>query len=211
MPLSQIADFTPPAAPRGVSKPSSQNQRVVRRTMHHPAAGESRSRRTLSAVTEATPGRHVGAAAPVDRGGRGGKRGDITPTAQGQGEEVTPAGVPTRASPPRAAKDRANRLLQQRAPIPVAEVVLEHDSSIGAASAAAAGTTHSPSFSVRSDESSDSSYYSDAASRAGGRVTAARDDLVDVLFSPEDVNGDYELLRWHCWSRRGLWSETWTL
>jgi len=245
MPLSQIADFTPPAASRRVSKPSLQNQRIVRRTMHHPAAGESRSRRTLSAVTEATPGRHLGAAAaaaPVDRGGRGGKRGDITPTAQGQGGEVTPAGVPTRASPPRAAKDRANRLLQQRAPIPVAEVVLEHDSSIGAASAAAAGTTHSPSFSVRSDESSDSSYYSDAASRAGGRVTAARDDLVDVLFSPEDADGDYELptdaevskytffqrllhymegdqirhsnarlLRWHCWSRRGLWSETWTL
>ncbi len=95
--------------------------------------------------------------------------------------------------------------------IPVTEVIFEHDSSIGAASAAAAGATHSPSISVRSDESSDSSYYSDAASRAGDRVTAARDDLVDVLFSPEDVDGDYELLRWHCWSRRGLWSETWTL
>jgi hypothetical protein len=195
MPLSQIADFTPPAAPRRVSKPSLQNQRIAHRTMHHPAAGESRSRRTLSAVTKETPGRRVGAAAaaaaPVGSGGGGGgKRGDRTPMAQGQGEEVTP-GVTTRASPQRAAKDRANRLLQQHVPIPVAEVVLEHD----AASAAAAGGTHSPSISVRSNDSSDSNYNFDAASGAGDRVTAARDDLVDVLFSPEDedVDVDYEV------------------
>ena len=199
MPLSQIADFTPSVAPRRVSKPSLQNQRVAHRTMHHPAAGESRSRRTLLAVTKETPGRRVGAAAaaaaaaapaaPVGSGGGGGgKCGDRTPMAQGQGEEVTP-GVPTRASPQRAAKDRANHLLQQHVPIPVAEVVLEHD----AASAAAAGATHSPSISVRSNDSSDSNYNFDAASGAGDRVTAARDDLVKVLFSPEDVDVDYEV------------------
>ncbi len=53
------------------------------------------------------------AAMPVGRGGRG-KHGDMTPTAQGHGEdeEVMPA-VPTPASPQHPAKDRANRLLQQ--------------------------------------------------------------------------------------------------
>ena len=176
-------------------KLSSQNQCVVLSAMHHPAAGVSSSRCTLLAVTEETPGRRVGAAvvaeaaaaAPVGRGG-GGKHGYMTPTAQGQGEKVTP-GVPTRSSPQCAAKDRANRLLQQRAPIPVAEVVLKHD----AASAATTGATHSPSISVCSSDSSDSNYYSDAASGAGDRVTAPRDDLVDVLFLPEDVDVGYEL------------------
>ena len=114
--------------------------------------------------------------------------------AEGQGEEVMP-GVPTCASPPHVAKDRANHLLQQRGPIPVAEVVLDHHYSIGgAASAAAEGGTHSPSISVCSDESSNSSYYSDAASRAGDCVTAPRDDLVDILSLSEDVGGDNEAL-----------------
>jgi hypothetical protein len=85
---------------------------------------------------------------------------------------VTP-GVPTRTSPQRAAKDRANRLLQQHAPIPVTE--------------------HSPSISVCSDDSSDSNYKFYAASGAGDRATAARDDLVQVIFSPEDVDVGYKV------------------
>ncbi len=56
------------------------------------------------------------------------------------------------------------------------------------------GATHSPSISVCNNDSFDSNYYSDAASGAVDCVTAARDDLVDVLFLAKNVDVDYDLL-----------------
>jgi hypothetical protein len=56
MPSSQIVDIKVPSAPRRVSKLSLQNQCLVCPNMHHPGAGQSRSRRTAALVPAVAPG-----------------------------------------------------------------------------------------------------------------------------------------------------------
>ena len=195
MPSSKIFDIAVPSAPRKVLKLSLRNQRLVRRSMHHPGASDSRNRRAAASVPTAAPGGSVAAPAmTTPRAPRGaGQRVGTTPVARGpRNEEEAPADVPTRASPPRAAKDRANQnihdQLQQREQVPIllAEVVVDDD--------AAASSVHSSSSS-RSSFSEAGAASNRASGEAGAGVS---DHDLDALggfdFSPADDADNDDLL-----------------
>ena len=200
VPSSQI---TVPSAPRRVSKPSSRNQRLVRPNMHHPGAGQSRTRRAAASVPAAPPGDPSAATAlTTPRAPRGsGQRGGTTPVAGGPRRGAS-AEVPARDTPPRAAKDRANQSihdqLQQRIPIPLAEIVDDDDGAAVDSSPVASASVNSSSSSSDANFSNGDASPKEAGVPAGAGVSNFGNDAGDIddidFTLPEGDYDDDELL-----------------